>query len=94
MKKLIPFWGVLLVMVFGCVLPTSQVITVDDRPGLIIKNAPSNSVLIVDGIDVGAADQFDGNPNFLVLRPGKHHIEIHNGGGHDPVHGCFSWGRD
>lgn len=53
--------------------------TLDDKPGVYIIDPPSNTILYVDGLKVGHAADFNGQPNILVLEPGTHHVEIHKG---------------
>lgn len=61
---------------FSCSMPNTTVRTVDDRPTLAIKNAPENAVLIVDGISMGAAAQYNGAPKTLAVEPGTHTVRI------------------
>ena len=60
----------------GCVTPTTVVKATDTRPSLIIIGAPDGAVLLLDGLNMGPAKQFDGNPNYLVVIPGTHKITI------------------
>ena len=55
----------------GCVGPTTTVRTVDTRPAIAVAGAPSGAVLYVDGIAVGSADSYDGNPNVLLIAGGR-----------------------
>jgi hypothetical protein len=43
--------------------------------------APAGAVLYVDGLAMGAAQQFDGNPNVLAVLEGTHQVEIRQGTG-------------
>lgn len=63
-------------ILFSCSMPNTIVRTVDDRPALAIKNAPENAVLIIDGINMGAANQFNGDPKTLVVEPGTHTVRV------------------
>ena len=63
----------------GCAYPAKQVSTVDDRPGIYVAGAPSEAVLFVDGIEMGRAAAFDGNPKILLLEPGTHRLKIIHG---------------
>jgi hypothetical protein len=65
-----------LLLFIGCVTPTTVVKTTDMRPSLIIIGAPDGATLLLDGIDMGLARQFDGNPNYLIVIPGTHKITI------------------
>jgi hypothetical protein len=60
----------------GCVSPTTVVKTTDTRPSLIITGAPEGAILLLDGLDMGPAKQFDGKPNYLIVMPGTHKIVI------------------
>jgi hypothetical protein len=52
----------------------------DERPQLIIANAGAETVLLVNGVDVGAAAEYDGNPGTLRLPTGTHVVEVIKGG--------------
>ena len=69
----------LLFLLGGCVYPYKQVQTLDNRPGLYIVGASHNALLYVDGSEIGLATNYNGNPNVLLLEPGTHRIEIHQG---------------
>lgn len=78
MKKYISIVFVLLLS--ACALPDTTVKTGSPRPTLIIKAAPADSILIVDGLAMGAAAQFNGEPNVLILEEGAHQIVIKQAG--------------
>lgn len=77
MKKTICFSMLLTVFLFsGCAMPTTSVRTVDDRPTLAIKGAPHGAVLFVDGLNMGLANKYDGDPTILAVEPGTHIIRV------------------
>jgi archaellum component FlaG (FlaF/FlaG flagellin family) len=57
-------------------MPTTSVRTVDDRPALAFKSAPEGSIVFVDGLNMGAANEFDGDPKALTVEPGTHTVRI------------------
>ena len=57
-------------------MPNTVVRTVDDRPTLAIKGAPEGAVLFVDGLMVGPAANYNGDPNILTVEPGTHLVRI------------------
>jgi hypothetical protein len=63
-------------VICGCPMPQTSVRTVDDRPTLAFKGAPEGSILFVDGISMGTASQYDGDPNVLTVEPGTHNVRI------------------
>lgn len=65
--------------VSGCKMPSTSVRTIDDRPTLAFKNAPDGAILFVDGISMGVASEYDGDPNVLLVEPGTHTIRIMSG---------------
>ena len=65
----------------ACVGPTTTVRTVDTRPALAIAGAPAGAVLWLDGVAVGSASSYDGNPGVLRVEPGTHQIDIRDGAG-------------
>jgi hypothetical protein len=74
MKKLL-----LLLLLFSataCSMPVTQVHTVDTNPSLIIQGAPEYSVLFGDGIRMGWANDYNGQPNALKIIPGTHIISV------------------
>ncbi len=77
MKKLLCLVLVLFMLMVGCIsMPETRVETTDTRPQIIIKGAPQNSVLLVDGLRMGRASDYNGNPNVLRIEPGTHVISI------------------
>lgn len=77
MKKTI-YLMLLLAALFcaGCTMPNTSVRTVDDRPTLAIKGAPEGALLFVDGLNMGLANQYDGNPTILTVEPGTHIVRV------------------
>lgn len=69
----------LLLALSGCVLPQTTVRTGSTQPSLTVKGAPAGAVLFVDGLAMGAAQQFDGNPRVLAVLEGAHQVEIRQG---------------
>ena len=66
----------------GCNIkyPETRTDAVDERPRLIVANASDTAVLWVNGVELGAAKQYDGAPGVLRLTPGSHKIEVRDGG--------------
>ena len=64
----------------ACSYPETRVETVDARPTIAITNAASGMTLLVNGVVVGPAEDFDGNPNTLRLSKGTHLVEIRSDG--------------
>lgn len=73
------FLMALALMLSACALPETSVKTGSPRPTLIIKGAPVGSILIVDGLVMGQAEQFNGAPNELIVEEGLHQVEIKQG---------------
>ena len=73
--------GFLLVvaMLSGCALPQTTVKTGSAPPTLIVKGAPPGSILFVDGLAMGNATQYDGNPTTLAVLEGTHQVEVRLG---------------
>ncbi|MES2830634.1 MAG: hypothetical protein V4695_01415 [Pseudomonadota bacterium] len=63
----------------GCAMPETVVTTGSPRPQLAIKGAPADATLAVDGLSMGSAAVFDGNPKVLLLEEGMHQVEIRRG---------------
>jgi len=74
-------WSILLIcfFLFNCSLPITKVETGDSRPVLAIKGAPGSSILYIDGLMVGNANDYDGSPHVLIIEPGTHKVEIRTG---------------
>lgn len=60
----------------ACAMPSTTVRTADTRPSLAFEGAPEGSVLYVDGQKIGDPNQYDGQPNFLVVEPGTHVVVV------------------
>lgn len=63
----------------ACALPQTTVKTGSAPPTLIAKGAPAGSILFVDGLAMGNATQFDGNPKTLAVLEGTHQVEVRLG---------------
>jgi hypothetical protein len=62
----------------GC-MPQTTVRTGMSPPTLMVTGAPSGSELVVDGLDMGSAAQYDGNPKVLAVLEGTHQVEVRLG---------------
>ncbi len=60
----------------ACAMPNTTVRTTDTRPSLAFDGAPDGSVLYVDGQKIGDPNQYDGQPNILVVEPGTHTVVV------------------
>ena len=77
MKKLALLIAVALLT--ACALPQTTVRTGSAPPTLIVKGAPPGAFLFVDGLQMGLATQFDGNPKTLAVLEGTHQVEVRLG---------------
>jgi hypothetical protein len=68
-----------LALLSGCSLPQTTVRSGSSQPGLIVKGAPNGSTLFVDGLAIGPASEFDGNPKVLTVLEGVHKVEVRSG---------------
>lgn len=68
------------ILLGACALPETNVKTGSQRPQLVIHGAPVGTVLIVDGLSMGLAPQFNGNPKVLIVEEGIHQVEIRRSG--------------
>ena len=67
---------VVLALVSACSGPISAVRVPDNRPAIAIQGAVADAILYVDGLSMGAAQQFDGRTQVLLLEPGPHKVEV------------------
>lgn len=72
-RRLIVLFAVLL---SACATPSNTVRTTDTRPGLAFDGAPAGAKVYVDGILVGEAEQYDGQPGVLIVEPGTHQVSV------------------
>ena len=80
MDKIIFSCLLLTISALGCnTYPTTKVSTVDSRPTLSFTGASPASVVFVDGIGMGPAAQYDGNPKVLVVTSGTHEVTVKEG---------------
>jgi len=70
----------MMILVYGCAYPTSSVRVPDERPSIVIQNAPKSAILFVDGLNMGLANRYNGRPGALLLEPGTHMLEVKNEG--------------
>jgi hypothetical protein len=81
MKRIILLSVFIAPFVTGCAInyPTTNVSTVDSRPTLSFTNAPADSIVLVDGINMGNTAKYNGNPKVLAVEPGTHDIAVMQG---------------
>ena len=68
--------GLILVILSSCALPVTTVSTVDDRPALAFKGAPEGAFIYVDGLNMGRAAEYNGEPKILNVLSGSHNLRI------------------
>jgi hypothetical protein len=61
-------------------MPSTTVRTTDTRPSLAFEGAPEGAKVYLDGLLMGEAEKYDGQPGMLVVEPGTHNIVVK---GHD-----------
>ena len=74
MRRLHVFF--LFLLLAGCAMPSTVVMTPDTRPSIAIEGAPPGAVLFLDGVRVGEANLYDGQPNVLRVEPGTHTVTV------------------
>jgi hypothetical protein len=68
--------AVSIVALMSCSMPSTVVRTTDTRPSLAIEGAPDGAILYVDGLKIGEAVRYDGQPNVLLVEPGTHAVSV------------------
>jgi hypothetical protein len=71
---------ILLLSLSACALPETSVRTGASRPKLAFPNAAPDMILVIDGITIGPASRYDGNPGVLLVEEGVHLLELKRGG--------------
>lgn len=71
---------ILLATLSACALPETSVRTGALRPKLVFPNAAPDMILVIDGIGIGPAARYDGNPGVLLVEEGVHLLELKQGG--------------
>ena len=71
--SLIVFLGLALC---SCAMPSTTVRTTDTRPSLAFEGAPEGAKVYMDGLLMGEAEKYDGQPGVLVVEPGTHNIVV------------------
>jgi len=66
----------LLLFLAACSMPSTVVRTPETRPSLAFEGAPDGAVLFLDGVRVGDANRYDGQPNTLLVEPGTHTVTV------------------
>ena len=64
----------------ACALPETSVTTGAARPKLSFPNAAPDVILVMDGIQIGPAARYDGNPGVLRVEEGTHLLELKRNG--------------
>jgi len=59
-----------------CAMPATTVRTTDTRPSLAFDGAPNGATVYVDGLPMGDAEKYDGQPGVLVVEPGTHLVTV------------------
>lgn len=64
-------------LIQGCSYPEpAKVEQSETRPKIGISGAPENSMLFVDGLDMGPAANYNGKEGVLMIESGKHLVEL------------------
>ena len=71
--SLIVFLGL---AVCSCAIPAPTVRAPDPRPSLAFEGAPEGAKVYLDGLLMGEAEKYDGQPGILVVEPGTHLIVV------------------
>ena len=66
-------------LLLACADPVTVVRTVDARPRLLLEGAPRGAVLYIDGMRLGEAAAYGGDPGVLPVEPGTHIIDVKDG---------------
>ena len=71
----------LALLLASCSAPSTTVCTVDTRPAIAILDSGPGAILVLDGMAVGPAAAYSGQPDVLRLEPGTHEVEIRDPSG-------------
>jgi hypothetical protein len=75
-KALIVFSLVLMAGLPACAMPNTVVKSQTDRPGIAVQGAPQGATVFIDGLSMGEAEKYDGEPGFLSVEPGTHMVIV------------------
>lgn len=67
---------ILLLFMLGCSMPVTTVRSIDTRPSLAINGASATAELVIDGLNVGKANVYNGDPKTMTIEPGSHRVSI------------------
>ena len=70
----------LLASLSACALPETSVKSGSVRPKLVFPGAEPDMILVVDGITIGPAQRYNGNPGVLLVEEGVHLLELKRNG--------------
>ena len=68
-----------LFLLTACTMPSTTVRSVDSRPSIAIKGATATAELFIDNVNFGKAENYNGDPQVLVIEPGTHLVKIVEG---------------
>jgi hypothetical protein len=74
-----PFMILIAVAALAGCMPQTTVRTGMSPPTLTVTGSPTGSLLFVDGLEMGSAAQYDGNPKVLAVLEGTHQVEVRLG---------------
>ncbi len=69
-----------LTVLFGCPMPSTTVRTIDSRPSIAVRGASASADLLLDGINVGKAVDYNGTPKTMMIESGRHRVSIVDNG--------------
>ena len=78
MKLITPL--VVAILLIACALPNTGVHTGSIKPTIYVRGASEGEQLYVNGLLMGTATQFNGDPNVLIIEEGANLVEIKRDG--------------
>lgn len=66
--------------VAGCAYPTPSLHQGGQRPAIGFSDAPPSAIVVVDGIKMGRASQYNGDEHVLVVESGPHSVSLKENG--------------
>ncbi|NVK17146.1 MAG: hypothetical protein HWE30_00470 [Methylocystaceae bacterium] len=68
------------IILSACSYPHTNTTTVNDEPTLVFEGTSSTAEVYLNGLNVGLAANYNGEPNSLIVPRGTHQLEIRDNG--------------
>jgi len=69
-----------LIFLSACSYPSTQTSSTNDEPTLVFEGSSPTAEVFVNGLNVGLASDYDGDPKSLIVPRGTHQLAVKDNG--------------